>query len=50
MEALAVTAREFRVRPSELLAIVDPVTALNFDLAAMVVLQRLKREASEDEE
>ncbi|HWE50465.1 MAG TPA: hypothetical protein VG273_11770 [Bryobacteraceae bacterium] len=50
MEALAVTARTFRVRPSELLAIEDRMLALNLDLAAMAVINRLEREARENRE
>lgn len=48
MEALAVTARKFHQRPSALLDIRDPLLALNFDLAAAAVLNRLDREAFED--
>lgn len=36
------TADLFHQRPSALLAIGDPVVALNFDLAAARVLMRLK--------
>jgi len=45
MVPLVVTAQRFHQRPSTLLAIQDPMTALNFDLAAAVVLQRIEREA-----
>lgn len=41
-------AREFRVRPSNLLAIEDPVLALNFDLAGFGVLQRIKEAEAEE--
>ncbi len=47
MEALVSTAARFHTRPSTLLAIADPVLALNFDLAGTVVLNRLEREAAE---
>ncbi len=40
MLAVIAAAKQFSVRPSELLAIEDPVLALNFDLAATVRLQQ----------
>jgi len=49
MDALVTTAWKFRVRPSTLLAIADPVLALSLDLAATVVLNRLEAEAAEEE-
>jgi ABC-type phosphate/phosphonate transport system ATPase subunit len=48
MAPLIATAKAFYQRPSTLLAIEDPVLALNFDLAATAVLARLKQEAEED--
>jgi len=45
MLAVVATAKEFGVRPSELLAIEDPVVSLSFDLAAAV---RLHRETEEE--
>lgn len=44
MTALAVTARKFHQRPSELLAIQDPVLALNLDLAACSLLNEVEDE------
>jgi hypothetical protein len=48
MVPLVATAQRFHQRPSALLAIADPVLALNFDLAAAAVLQRV--EAREQEQ
>jgi hypothetical protein len=48
MEALVVAAQTLGVRPSDLLAIEDRMLALNLDLAAVVVLHRLKREARQN--
>ena len=48
MDPLVLTAEAFQQRPSSLLDIQDPMLALDFDLAAMGVLVRLKRDAQED--
>lgn len=40
MLPLVVAAKSFSIRPSDLLAIEDPVLALNFDLAAAARLQQ----------
>jgi hypothetical protein len=45
MLAIVATAKQFSIRPSELMAIADPVLALAFDLAATV---RLQQELKED--
>ena len=45
MLAIVATAKAFSIRPSDLMAIDDPVLALNFDLAAAVRL----RESAEEE-
>ena len=47
MVAVAVTAETFRTRPSELLAITDPVVALNLDMAAAAVLGREMEKATD---
>lgn len=46
MLAVVATAKQFSIRPSDLLGIEDPVLALSFDMAAMVRLQK----AASDEE
>ena len=46
MLAILATAKQFGVRPSELLAIEDRVTALSFDLAATARLHRETQEES----
>jgi hypothetical protein len=46
MLAVAATAKEFSIRPSELLDIGDAVVALGFDMAAAVRCQK----AAADEE
>lgn len=48
MMAIAATAKAFGVRPSELLGMDDAVMALDFDMAAAVVLGREVKAASED--
>ncbi len=40
MLAVVATAKQFSLRPSELLGIEDPVLALNFDMAATTRLQQ----------
>jgi hypothetical protein len=44
MLAIAVTAKMWMVRPSALMCLTDPVTALNFDMAAVMVLREAERE------
>jgi len=44
MLAVVATAKAFSIRPSELMAIDDPVLALNFDLAATVRSRELLAE------
>ena len=46
MLAIVATAKAFSIRPSDLMAIDDPVLALAFDLAAAV---RLRESAAEGE-
>ena len=48
MEALVVAAQTWRVRPSQLLAIADPMLALDLDLAATCIWSRLKSNAPEE--
>ena len=47
---LVSTAAAFGQRPSTLMAIADPLLALNFDLAGGVVLGQLKARANEPAE
>ncbi len=44
MLAVVATAKQFSIRPSELMAIEDPVLALGFDMAATVRLQQQLKE------
>ncbi len=50
MEALVVAAKTWGVRPSQLLAIADPMVALDLDLAATCIWNRLKINALDDED
>lgn len=47
MLAVVATAQAFSVRPSSLMAIDDPVLALNFDLAATVRARELLADSEE---
>jgi len=47
METLVLAAKEFGQRPSAMLAIEDEVLALNFDLAALAVVWRMRSTSSE---
>lgn len=44
---MAIAAKEFGQRPSDLLAIEDPLLALAFDLAALERLVEMRQEALE---
>ena len=46
MVALAVTAKTFGTRPSALLAMEDPMLALELDLAAALALERERQESA----
>jgi len=50
MIVLVRAAQAFQQRRSTLLAIGDPLLALNLDLAAALVLTRAQREAEEERE